>query len=160
MRSILYEEGFPLAIRETYLAQILGLVGSRQYQKLFVLHPDQSIEDVIRNGDLACAYVVSSVLTLCELTKGGVHTTVDEVVRDLERSGWMVTEHPVPGAVIVWGARLCTDGVMHRHIGFSIGDCWAVSNDPRTRVPKIHNHDFGGARAVEKIYYHPVLRED
>ncbi len=86
MKTIHKEEGYPLAFFKTYFAMIQGSVGSNQYRHLYV----QTVigpRDVIENGDLACAYFVSSILTLFRLTKGRVHTTVNETIRDLEMSG-------------------------------------------------------------------------
>ena len=119
MHTILLEEGYPLARRETYLAMIKNSVGSRQYQELYVVTP-QGLVDVIGNGDLACAYYVSSLLTLFGFLKGGVHTTVDETVQDLVQSAWKRTQELEEGAILVWESRLCSDNKPHRHIDFAL----------------------------------------
>lgn len=122
---------------------------------------------VIMNGDLACAYFVSSILTLCDLTKGGVHTTVDETVLDIEASDWRKISEVKPGAIIVWSAKLSTDGLKHRHIGFALANNMAISNISEKRVPGIHHITYGEEgtstyqnstyRAIESIYFHPDL---
>jgi len=162
MKTILLEEGAPLAHFETYMAMILGSIDSDQYRTLYIRLPDGSLIDVIKDGDLACAFFVSSVLTLCGLTDDGVHTTVDETIRDLEKSGWRRSSVPRVGSVVVWKKRQCTDGQYHRHIGFSIGDGEVVSNNAITGRPKRHpliERDIVGeiVRSVECFYWYPTF---
>jgi len=160
MKTIFAEEGYPLALFQTYLAMILGSVGSHQYRQLFVCTV-KGIRDVMRDGDLACAYFVSSILTLCGLIAEGVHTTIDETVRDMESYGWEKIPGPRVGSVVVW-AKICDDGHFHRHIGFCIGDGGAVSIDVIFGVPVfqplIERTDSGvPCRLVESYYFHPRL---
>jgi hypothetical protein len=157
MRTIRTEEGYPLALRDTYLAMIRGSVGSNQYRKLYIKRPD-GICDVIGDGDLACAYFISSILTLCRLLKGGVHTTVTSTINDLVASGWKEAQDFKEGSVVVWGPKLCTDGLLHRHIGFYIGEEKAVSNVARVRKPAIHHITYNDTREIEKIYFHDKLK--
>ncbi|OIP58972.1 MAG: hypothetical protein CO143_01885 [Candidatus Moranbacteria bacterium CG_4_9_14_3_um_filter_45_14] len=161
MKTILKEEGYPLAFFKTYLAMILGSIGSNQYRHLYV---DTVVgpRDVIENGDLACAYFVSSILTLCGLTTGGVHTTVDETICDLKSSGWKKIHSPRLGCVVVWGKKFRSRGLGHRHIGFYVGDDNVVSNDSVSGSPKLHRlfekDDLGEfIRKVEAYYFHPRL---
>ncbi len=164
MRTVYKEEGFSLAFRETYLAMIEGSTGSAQYRKLFVQKPEGPY-DVIGNGDLACAFFVSSVLHLFGLTKRGVHTTVDETLRDMEKTGWKEVSKPEPGAVIVWGVKKSdTDGLMHRHIGFCLDNYRAVSTSAKRRSPILHlinglTTEDGSERPVVAYYMHFILRE-
>lgn len=160
MNTILREEGYPLALRETYLAMIRNSVGSMQYRMLFVQTP-RDIVDVIGNGDLACAFFVSSILMLCGLTKGGVHTTVDATVDDLEQSGWRRQDELLPeGSVLIWEPKLCSDNLRHRHIGFYVGDGMAISNSSEERSPALHRLCFNEffeppVRKVSAVYTHP-----
>ena len=159
MNTILLEESYPLALRETYLAMIRNSVGSMQYRMLFVQTP-RDIVDVIGDGDLACAFFVSSILTLCGLTKGGVHTTVDATIDDLEQSGWKEQSDLLPeGSVLVWESKLCSDNQRHRHIGFCVGDGMAVSNSSEERSPTLHRLCFNDflkppVRKVTAVYTH------
>lgn len=162
MKTILTEEGYPVDFFQTYLTMILGSVDSDQYRKLYVRLPDGSSKDVIGDGDLACAYFVSSILTLCGLTKDGVHTTVDETILDLEASKWQRVEIPYVGCVVVWKKRHCTDGQFHRHIGFFVGNDEVVSNQAVSGRPKRHpliERDVVGEilREVEAVYSYPYF---
>ena len=162
MKTILKEEGFPLDIRKTYLAMIEDSSGSAMFRKLFVSRQDGPY-DVIGNGDLACAFFVSSILALCQLTRDGVHTTVDETIRDMMESGWYEVKEKQVGAVVVWGLKLSdTDGLMHRHIGFCMGEVLAVSTNSKRRSPQIHLlegllTETGKPRGVQAYYMHPSL---
>lgn len=161
MKTILKEEGFPLALFESYLALINGSIGSHLFRVLYVRTP-RGPHDVINNGDLACAYYVSSILTLCNLTQGGVHTTVTETILDLEHSGWRNIITPKPGAVVVWESKLCDDGAYHRHIGFVTSPKKAISNRPNQRHPASHHLTFGlktspSFRKIEALYFHDDL---
>ncbi len=169
MQTFFNEEGYPLALRATYLASILGSVGSHQYQRYFGRRTDGSLIDVTDGGNFSCAVYVSSILTLCYLTTGGVHTTVDETVRDMCESGW----YPIAltdrreGSIILWDAAgVCSDGRKHRHIGFSIGCDEAISNGPQSRVPQRHHVTFGiddegkPVRPIVARYFHADLARD
>lgn len=160
MQSILKEEGYPLALLKTYLAMVAGSSGSKMFRKLYVTTPDGDTE-VIGDGDLACAFYVSSILTLCGLIQGGVHTTVTETIEDLVASGWIEIDTPKPGAVVVWESRVGTDGSVHRHVGFALSTLVAMSNVSELRQPGLHDMGFGEkSRPVEKVYFHPKLAND
>lgn len=161
MKTILKEEGLPLDFFRTYLTMIVGSIGSNQYRTLYVHSPDGS-KDVIGNGDLACAYFVSSILTLFGLMNDGVHTTVDETVRDLESSGWEKIPLPRSGCIVIWGKKFRSAPPGHRHIGFCVDDDTVVSNDFVSGSPRQHlllEKDDSGQpiRPVESFYYHPQL---
>jgi hypothetical protein len=156
VKTILAEEGYSLSLFDTYLAQIKGSVGSNQYRKLFVTRPE-GVHEVIENGDLACAYFVSAILTLCNLMRDGVHTTVTATITDLEASGWKLSPKLKVGSVVIWKPKLCTDGLQHRHIGFYIGGKMAVSNVAKLRTPAVHHVTYQGTRQIEAIYFHHKL---
>lgn len=164
MQTIQLEEKHPLALFPTYWAMIHNSIGSGQYRNLFVRTPEGDV-DVIGDGDLACAFYESSILALCGLIRGGVHTTVVETVQDLECSGWQKIRELRVGCVIVWGEKPCSDGKRHRHIGFYIGDDCAVSNLAHTGCPTRHSIDMcfdvrpQPPRLIEALYFHPRLEE-
>lgn len=162
MYTVLREEGAPLELSETYLAMIRGSIDSRQYQKLFVRSPI-GVMDVTDGGNFSCAFYVSSILKLCGLTTGGVHTTVDETIRDMQESGWRPVAELRNGCVLVWAEGvLCSDGRHHKHIGFYLEPDLAVSNHPELRVPKEHHPTFGQrdgrpVRPIREIYYNELI---
>lgn len=164
MHSILEEEGRPLALLPSYLEMIRSSVGSHQYRMLFVKDAYGNAVDVIGDGDLACAFYVSSILSLFNLIKGGVHTTVDMTIADLLDSGWYEVPKLHPGSVIVWAKKLCTDGIQHRHIGFYVDRNQGISNDAEQHSPQSHHYTYGDqggrpTRRIEALYFHPLLEK-
>lgn len=162
MKSILKEENAPLARLETFLSFAYHSVGCNTYRHLYVVR-EQQLEDVIGDGDLACALFASSMLTLCNLISDGVHTTVVETVNDLLASGWVLAATPAAGRIVVWGEkRSNTDNLMHFHIGICIDGEYAVSTSAETKTPIHHRIDglldhMGNQRKVVAYYVHPEL---
>lgn len=161
MKTIPAEEGYPLALLDTYLAMIQNSSECGMFRKLYVRTPD-GLKEVIRDGDLACAYFVSSILTLFGLVEC-VHTTVGATVADMVASGWVEIDKNQPdaiqpGNVLVWEPKLCDDGLHHRHIGFAISASVGLSNVSEARQPGFHLINFGEKnRAIERIFTHPKL---
>ncbi len=137
-----------LLIRENYLNVARATVGSKMFRTLFYKIGDKKI-DVLRNGDLSCAFFVSAILKLFNVIDH-VHTTVVATEKNLMVRGWKPIKRPLPGAVIVWGAKTFKSGETHKHIGFYLGAAKAVSNSSKKRSPKIHAWDY---RSIEKILY-------
>lgn len=163
MQTIFKEEGYPLAHLHTYLAMIEGGVGSQQYARLFVHREAGEPHDVIGNGKFACAYFASSILTLTALITQGVHTTVVETIEDMIKSEWYQIDDLLKGAVIIWGPKLASDGVHHKHIGFYLGNEVAISTDGITGIPTRHHVTYGTTdgqplRTIETIFFHEKLR--
>jgi len=119
--------------------------------------------DILENGGLSCAVLVSSVLYLCNslldfLKKpcwiDFTHATVTSTVKDLLSNGWQEISDLRPGAVIVWEKQ------EHEHMGFCVSETEAVSNDSQGRgFPWKHDITYGGTRKIEKIFWHPYLNE-
>lgn len=165
MYTIEKEEGCPLAILDTYLAIVVGSIDSKQYRNLYVgSKSTNTYEDVINNGDLACAYYVSSILHLINLINNGVHTTVPYVESDMMDSGWTKIEKPQAGAVVIWEDKQGSDGATHKHIGICLDENDCVSTSPKNRSPikhginDLHHHD-GTPRRIDSIYFHPTLQK-
>lgn len=96
-------------LRETYLAVIRGSPGTRMFRHVYALIGERP-RDLIRSGDLACAFFVSSVLRLSGLSRD-VHLTVAATVRDLQRSGWRPARRPwKPGTILVWEGQQFREG--------------------------------------------------
>lgn len=161
MYSVNEEEGSPLALLDTYLAMVSGSVGSCQYRSLYVNKNGDNF-DVINDGDLACAFYVSSILHTMNLIKNGVHTTVQFVESDMTDSGWQKVEEPRAGAVVVWENKNGDDGATHKHIGICLDEKFCVSTSPKERSPIKHEiyglvHHNGQKRNVDSSYFHPTL---
>lgn len=78
------EKVIPL-IYETYLKLIDNSVGTNMFRTMYASVNDIK-QDVMRNGDLSCAFFVSSILKMFDWIEK-VHATVDNTIKDLEKSG-------------------------------------------------------------------------
>ena len=139
---------------DTLLCMLRAAEGTTLF-RTFYADVDGKKTDIMRKGDLSCAFFVSFMLAGLALAKN-VHGTVSGTIRDLEESGWKRVRKPRPGAVIVWGAREDERGESHTHIGFYLGPGKAVSNDSKTGSPRIHPYGMGG-RTITALYAHPDL---
>lgn len=144
----------------TYLSLIEGAVGSRMFQHSYALVNGER-RDILEDGDLSCAFFVSSILTITRLSKE-IHATVSGTIRDIESFGWVKITEPRVGAILVWEPKEQARGP-HEHIGFCISDTEAISNNWETQVPARHhitygtNEDGSPIRSVTAIYWHPLL---
>ncbi len=143
-------------IPETYLAVIKNSIGSKLFRNLYA-KVDGKRTDVMANGELSCAFYVSSILLLFKFIKER-HATVDSTVKDLKQSGWKKIKKPKIGSIIVWGKIDFGNNDLHKHIGFFIGDNRAVSNISKLGYPGEHHFTFGGKRKIESILWNPKLK--
>jgi len=146
----------PLA-RDTYLAVIKNSIRTEMFRNFYVAVGGRK-KDVMRNGELSCAFFVSSVLRIFGAAKRP-HATVASTIKDLELSGWTRAKKPKTGDVLIW-EKMALGGEMHEHVGFYIGYNKAVSNDYKTGSPAVHHCTFGTVmgrpkRTVTAIYRYP-----
>ncbi|HUY62305.1 MAG TPA: hypothetical protein VMV50_00710 [Candidatus Paceibacterota bacterium] len=123
------------------MAVVRNSVGTRMFRN-FYAKVNGKDTDIMRDGDLSCAFFVSSVLSMFDLVKS-VHGTVAGTIRDLEKSGWKEARTARAGDVIVWEPMLDERGERHSHIGFALGNGLAVSNASASGVPVRHSMTFG-----------------
>lgn len=142
-------------IFDTYLAVIKNSVGSKLFRN-FYAKVNGKRTDIMRNGDLSCAFYVSSVLVLFQMINK-IHGTVDSTVLDLKKSGWRIIKKPKIGSVLVWEKIDFGKNNIHRHIGFYIGNNKAISNSCESGYPVRHYWTFGGKRKIEMILWNPKL---
>lgn len=141
---------------DTYMSVIEGSEGTTMFRHLYA-DVDGEKKDVADDGDLSCAFYVSSVLSMFDLCDR-VHGTVDGTVRAMNEMKWHIISEPQKGAVVVWGPKVGTDGSVHKHIGFCVNENEVMSNIASRKVPGRHAlHDAEG-RVVEAIYWHDNLR--
>ncbi len=162
MQTFSQEEDHPLVLRDSLLSELEGSIGTRKYKSLYRLRNDIR-EDVINNGDLACAYFVSDLLWGFELISRGRHTTVQVTLEDMEASGWYKIDKPEAGAVVVWGEKWGDDGRPHRHLGICVDAEYAIEHSAVTKSPrKIDINALtmldGSPRPPTAYYAHPKLR--
>ena len=146
--------------KATYLAMIRASVGSTIFRHLYGKVGSKKT-DLLRDGDLSCAFFVSSILVLRGLISS-VHSTVGGTVRDLEQSGWKEIKKLKEGSVVLWEETKGQSGEMHSHLGFFIGDDKVISNVPKKKSPQIHHITYGlvkgePKRKIDKIFWHPSL---
>ena len=117
-----------------------GKERSTKYRHYFVAG-SEGIIDVTDNGDLSCAWFVSSVLEKHGLLSRA-RTTVTSTLQEIEeRAEWeKIEEHnSFPGAVILWPRSASG----HYHLGFYLGQSETgqgeyVSNSFMAKAPIIH----------------------
>lgn len=139
-------------LKKTYLKFIRNSIGSKMFRNFYLKQGDETF-DSLKDGELSCAFYVSSVLTTFALIER-IHGTVAVTVKDLENSGWARLDKPTPGDVIVWDA----DAAGHEHIGFYIGRAMAVSNSTAKRKISKHHWTYNDTRKVIAIYSLPTLK--
>ena len=137
--------------KESYLAAVKNSVGSKAYRTL-VARVNGKKTDILENGELSCAFFVSTILHNFDLIEK-IHATVKSTVVDLEKKGWKPKNKPAHGDVLVWESVIYPDGQQHTHIGFYIGSGKAISNSSKKKMPAIHELTFGkaGTKNYRKI---------
>jgi hypothetical protein len=143
-------------ILETYLAMIKNSLGSKMFQNFYVENNQHKKIDVMRKGEVSCAFYVSAILSLFGLIKS-MHGRVDITVLDLKKSGWHKIKKPKIGSVIVWKKFDYGDGDPREHIGFFMGHHQAISNSYKKRYPVKHDLTYHGQRKIKAIYWHKKL---
>lgn len=145
-------------IFDTYLAVIRNSVGSKMFRN-FYAKVNGKKADIMRNGELSCAFYASSILALFGFIKK-IHGTVGSTIKDLKDSGWKVTKKPKIGGVLVWEEAGFENGDIHKHIGFYIGGNRAVSNSSKFGRIVEHHLTFGAhqkhpKRKIEAVFWNP-----
>jgi hypothetical protein len=144
-----------LLIYDSYLKMIKNSVGTKMFRNLYLeINGDKA--DVAKNGNFSCAFFVSNILKIWGLISEG-HANVPSTTKDMIKNGWkkIPKDKAKPGDVIVWEKRKGSDGLMHYHNGFYIGNGKAISNDDKKRTPVIHKWDY---KKITTIYTHPKLK--
>src|SRR3990172_5190615 len=118
-------------LRDTYLRTIKNSVGTNLFRNFYAKVNGQK-KDILRDGDLACAYFVSCILKIFGLVKD-IHTTVSGTMADMKKSGWRLAKNVEPGCVLFWEAKK-SGRETHSHIGFYMGNKKAISNSSLKRI--------------------------
>ncbi len=149
-------------ILRSYLAAIQNSKGANTWRNFYVR--EQGIErDVLNDGDVSCAYFVSSITTMFGLSKS-IHMTVNSTIKDLEESGWVEITKPREGAILIWEPQDFGAEGSFTHIGFYVGNERAISTSLRTHSPAEYDWLFRDyppegktKRSVDKILWHEKL---
>lgn len=97
--------------------------------------------NILKNGELSCAYFVSSILSMLNLIDR-IHCTVDGVVENLEKYNWKKIRKLKKGCILVWEEEKFGKEI-HKHIGFYLGNNKAISNSSKKKFPTKHHFTFG-----------------
>lgn len=143
---------------DTFLKAIENSVGTKIFQNAFILIDGDKI-DLMKNGDVSCAYFVSGILTLFGYLEKPLGT-VKSTRAVLKNKGWKTVDELVPGCIIVWEERKGDTGEDHKHIGFYYKDNLAISNSSQMGHPVIHDiyySDQNGhpTRKIIEILFNP-----
>ena len=116
--------------------------------------------DILENGKLSCAFLVSSLLLGFRGLLKERHAGVRGLLRDMQECGWheIAPFERWPGSVVLWEVVRGNS-----HVGIGVSAMSALSNCRERRVPVLHpwdtETDSRTPRAIEKIYWHDVLNE-
>lgn len=145
-----------LLLKDTYLQMVKNSIGSKLFRNLYAEVGGKE-QDILRDGDLSCAFFVAMILHQFKLIQDP-HATVEGLMRDLKRSDWVETDLILPGAILVWEELAQKSGERHAHVGFALNKMAAVSHSDTERTPIEHhitfgsNHDGTPKRKIVAIY--------
>jgi len=135
---------------ESFLEAVRNSVGANLWKIFWVKEDTGNVRDVLEDGNLSCAYFVTSLLKLFNHLKE-VHFTVDSAVKAMKEEGWeeVAKENLHLGDVLVWEEKQEKEcNVPHRHIGFYVGNNQAVSNSSKKKCPIEHHYTYKGKRKI------------
>ena len=145
-------------LKESYIAMIKNSKNSRMFTD-FYARVNKKKKNITKNGELSCAYFVSSVLKIFNLISD-IHLTVKGTVNDLLESGWISIKKPKIGGILLWEQKnfgIRNKPNRHYHIGFYIGNNKAISNSASKKKIAIHHFTFNNKRKIIKIYWNKKL---
>jgi len=142
---------------ESYIKIIKNSVGAKVWRNFYVSDGKRKF-DLYENGNLSCAFFVSSILMWFELIDAS-HATVDSTVKAMVKKGWKKrrTARPRLGDVIVWEKIKYDNGDWHKHIGFYMGNSKAISHRDNKRVPIVHDYKYNGKRKIIGVFFWPKI---
>lgn len=147
---------------QNYLHIIKASRGSQMFRRLYVLENNKK-KDILKNGELSCAYYLSSILKIFDLISQS-HATVKSTIKDMRKSGWRPTKKLKPGNVLIWQEKKFPDGIIHQHLGFYLGQDKAISHRLEKKMPIVHHFTYGRTkigqpkRKIILILTHSIIR--
>lgn len=148
-------------LKESYLKLIENSVGANVWRNFYAVVNEKK-QDILKDGELSCAFFVSSVLVAFGLLKRR-HMTVKSTIKDMTENGWQEIKSPKKGCILLWKAIKFPSGSTNAHLGFYIGNKKAISNRWEKKSPQIHHFTYGTKkdgspkRKIEKIFWHKKL---
>lgn len=150
----LKKKDIKLLFKDTYLAVIKNSCGSIMWSNNYALVKGTKY-DLVDNGDLSCAFFVSSILKMFDLISG-LHITTKGLEKDLIKSGWhriTVSSYMPSGSVLIWESK---GG--YKHSGFYFGQKRAISIWTYHNFPIIHHWTYNNSRKIIRAYYHSRIK--
>jgi hypothetical protein len=149
--------------KDNYLTVIKNACGSKMWANAYCLVNGKK-KDVLRDGDVSCAFFVSSILKLFDAIKR-LHFTVQGTEKDLKESGWQripISIKMPKGSVLVWEKQSSSNKKNteeHYHVGFYLGEEKAVSTWAYNNFPVIHHYlNCGKTRKIIRAYWNPKIK--
>jgi len=149
--SIKNQFNIVLMKKENFLLSIRNSIGTQLFRSYF----DKEGNDVLKDGDLSCAYYMSSIMLLHNLLDRA-HFTVPGTLEAMEKSGWYKIQKLKVGCIVVWGS-VHQNGADHKHLGVYIGEGQAISNRSSLGMPGEHPLHYSGLDKDRKRKPAPIL---
>lgn len=156
---------------ESYLSMIRNSVGSHTWKNLFVYKENGHNIDILQDGNVSCAYYVSSILKqfgYCWASYANVLSLEKHLIEYGRSEQKYFTEDAItPWSVIIreekkWSEKKDIYGNSikgHYHVGFYIWSWMAISNmsdgfaidDVNARTPQEHHITYNWSRPIRSI---------
>jgi len=144
---------------KNYLTTIKKSENSEMFRHIFVLDNNEE-KDLLKDGQLSCAYYVSCILKIFNLIDPNIspHATVGGTLKNMKDNGWIRTKELKPGNVLVWEEKQQSNGNLHYHLGFYLGNEKAMSHRDEKRLPIIHHYTYNNERKIVEILTHEIIK--
>ena len=149
-------------IAKTFLAMAKNSIGAKMFQNFYGTINGKP-KDLVKNGNLSCAFFISTLLHFFKLINDP-HLTVMGLLKDMEASNWRKVRQPKIGDILIWEPVDFGSGINHAHVGIFIGQNKAISNNSKTGKPARHHFTFGTKsgqpkRRITAVYRHTTIEK-
>ncbi len=167
MKKMKKEKNFKIKLlkRQTFLKMLRNSCGSCLWRNNYGVINNKKV-DLTENGNLSCAFFVSSILKIFNLISE-IHLTVNSTEKDLINNGWQeinISKNMPQGTVLIWEKKRDYNPIkkrkeFHSHIGFYLGQEKAISMSSENGFPIIHHYTYEKKRKIAKAYIHNFLKK-
>jgi hypothetical protein len=149
-------------ISKTFLTIAKNSIGTKMFQNFYGTINGKP-KDLVKNGNLSCAFFISTLLHFFKLINDP-HLTVAGLLKDMEASNWQKVRHAKIGDILIWEPVDFGSGINHAHVGIFVGQNKAISNNSKTGKPVRHHFTFGTKagkpkRRIVTIYRHHLINQ-
>jgi hypothetical protein len=147
-------------IPRTFLVMAKNSIGTKTFQNFYGTINGKP-KDLVKNGNLSCAFFVSTLLHFFKLINDP-HLTVAGLIKDMESSEWTKVRNSKMGDILIWEPVDFGSGINHAHVGIFVGQNKAISNNSKTSKPVRHHFTFGTKagkpkRRITAVYRHRLV---